>query len=120
MAKKQPKLGYDSKKNTWTGHMYDEMWGSYIGIHTLINIHDAKLCAGRACVMHNPSDHHMREWRLSWRGDKRVFERSCLDHGIGHPDPDDAKYLASVGRGAYNIHGCDGCCRPSTNDKENQ
>lgn len=107
---KDLKLGYNAKTNTWRGYMYEPVWGSYIGIQTLVNIHDIALCAGRNCIMHNPSDHHMIGWKLSWRGDKRVFERTCPD-GLGHPDPDDAKYLVSIGQGYLTNHGCDGCCK---------
>lgn len=87
----------------------DERFGIHVGSVVLGNIHSAELCQGHNCVIHNPSDHHMRSWPLTWRGDKGVFERQC-PHGVGHPDPDDGDYLISVGRGDWTIHGCDGCC----------
>lgn len=71
---------------------------------TLHNVHSPEICQGRPCVIHNPSDHHMREWPTHYRFDRRIMERIC-PHGIGHPDPDDP----FTGRG---IHGCDGCCTP--------
>ncbi len=74
-----------------------------------LKTHDESACTGRPCVIHNPSNHHMRDWKLNWREDKGVMERIC-PHGIGHPDPDCADYQESVGRGYINIHGCDGCC----------
>lgn len=77
----------------------------------LINVHDESKCKGRHCVMHNPSNHHMREWPLNWRDDIKVMERIC-PHGIGHPDPDDAAYHRSIGKDWALIHGCDGCCMP--------
>lgn len=87
------------------------------GTQQLVGVHDASLCAGRPCVIHNPSEHHMRGWPLVWRDDVRVMERTCA-HGVGHPDPD---HLESVrvrfGKDAaetQSIHGCDGCCS-STN-----
>ena len=78
--------------------------------------HDETQCAGRHCCIHNPSDHHMRDWPMSWRGDKGVMERTC-PHGVGHPDPDDAAYNIRNGRGHLTTHGCDGCCRVKTKTK---
>lgn len=86
------------------------------GDQALINVHSASACAGRACTLHNPSDHHMRDWPMNYRGDKGLMERICPDptgsggHGIGHPDPDDMAYHASRGDEAMGVHGCDGCC----------
>lgn len=71
--------------------------------------HPAGKCKGRPCCIHNPSDHHMRDWPLNYRPDKGQMERIC-PHGVGHPDPDDAAYWESIGKGHMNIHGCDGCC----------
>jgi hypothetical protein len=38
-----------------------------------------------------------------------VFERHC-EHGVGHPDPDDAAWHTMIARRDLNVHGCDGCC----------
>jgi len=76
----------------------------------ITNVHDPELCEGRGCVVHHPSDHHMKDWPTHWRGDRRIVERICK-HGVGHPDPDDQEYLASIGREGEGVHGCDGCCR---------
>jgi hypothetical protein len=84
-------------------------WGFHIGKSVLTNVHDADKCLGEHCTVHNPSDHKMRGWMLTWRGDKGVFERRC-PHGIGHPDPDDAAFLKSMGRSAWTVHACDSCC----------
>ncbi len=77
-------------------------------------VHDPALCAGRACVIHAPSDHHMRSWPTNFRVGG-VFdikgphmERIC-PHGVGHPDPDDLAFWRSQGE-EYGVHGCDGCC----------
>lgn len=70
----------------------------------LINVHSDEKCAGGPCVIHNPSDHGMRDFPLHWRSDRGIMERLC-PHGIGHPDPDQQ---LRVGEG---VHGCDGCCR---------
>lgn len=76
---------------------------------TEANVHPAEKCAGRPCVLHNPSNHPLKDAPLNWRGDTRVMERMC-PHGIGHPDPDDVAYQASRGRSWVGVHGCDGCC----------
>jgi len=76
-----------------------------------LKTHSPDKCSGSHCCIHNPSDHHMREWPMSWRDDKGVMERIC-PHGIGHPDPDDVAHGIRIGRDeSLNIHGCDGCCR---------
>ncbi len=77
---------------------------------TLDNVHPAEACTGRSCVIHNPSNHHMRYWRLHWRNDRGLFERIC-PHGIGHPDPDQFEHWQQIGRDSERLHGCDGCCR---------
>ena len=79
------------------------------------NIHDWKQCAGRNCVIHNPSSHVMSEFLLCWRQAGPLdfkpshFERIC-PHGVGHPDPDDLAYFKSIGMDFMGVHGCDGCC----------
>lgn len=81
----------------------------------LSNVHRPEQCAGRACVIHRPSDHHMRGWPLTWRNDTRVMERTC-PHGIGHPDPDhvaaDRARFGEEVAATNAVHGCDGCCTP--------
>lgn len=73
----------------------------------LINVHRPTACAGRACVIHNPSRHHMSSWPMLWRNDRQIFERIC-PCGVGHPDPDQHDYLQQTGDGG--VHGCCGCC----------
>lgn len=82
------------------------------GALLLENIHDEQRCAGRGCIIHHPSDHHMRTWPTVWRDNRGLFERQCI-HGIGHPDPDDVAYWNSRGEDyqGQDVHGCDGCCR---------
>lgn len=83
----------------------------------LARVHSLVDCAGRPCVIHAPSDHHMRTWRTVWRGDRRMMERTCR-HGVGHPDPDDLAYRLTfpgrVDECDAGVHGCDGCCAPRT------
>ena len=71
-----------------------------------LDVHDAIVCDGNHCPIHNPSDHSMREFPTHWRDDKGIMERIC-EHGIGHPDPDDYNVRNNPILG---IHGCDGCC----------
>lgn len=85
-----------------------------IQLKVTLNVHERGQCAGEWCCIHNPSDHHMQEWPLNWRGDRRIMERLC-PHGVGHPDPDDAAFRRRVAKkhSAYfdqGAHGCDGCC----------
>ena len=77
----------------------------------LTGVHMEADCIDWPCVIHRPTDHHMREWRLSWRGDRAIFERHCI-HGVGHPDPDQFKYWDETGQEYESVHGCDGCCAP--------
>jgi len=76
----------------------------------IIVTHSSDKCKGHFCCLHNPSKHHMRDWPLVWRADKGAMERLCPEHGVGHPDPDDAAYNERIGKAYNNIHGCCGCC----------
>lgn len=74
----------------------------------LWNIHPSDKCAGEYCVIHNPSNHSMRDFPTHWRSDRGLMERIC-PHGVGHPDPDGLAYALSLDHSA-GLHGCDGCC----------
>lgn len=76
----------------------------------LVNVHPESACAGRVCIIHNPTDHRMRSWKLIWRSDRGIFERLCPAHGVGHPDPDQGPYWRETGQEIQAIHGCCGCC----------
>lgn len=106
-----PSVDVEIPGEIWIGEGTDPVLGAYAGQQALVNVHTRDKCAGRHCVLHNPSDHHMREWRLLWRADRRIMERLC-PHGMGHPDPDDMAYQRTIG-GDSGVHGCDGCCRPA-------
>jgi len=89
-----------------------EIWVGRDG-SILEGVHPFEKCQGRACCLHAPSDHKMRDWPLHWRNDRALMERIC-PHGVGHPDPDDLAYGEMVMPGtawSRGIHGCDGCCR---------
>lgn len=85
-------------------------FGIQIGEHTL-KVHSRYLCEGEYCCIHNPSDHPLKDAPYNWRGDLRIMERFC-EHGIGHPDPDDAEFRQRTQGDRYTgtSHGCDGCC----------
>lgn len=106
MPSKKPKVkAYPiklRKLNTWR-----------ISEDQVIVTHSADKCAGEYCCIHNPSEHHMRDWTMNWRADKGVMERLCPEHGVGHPDPDDVAFNIRAGRAYLNSHGCCGCCQIS-------
>ncbi len=87
-------------------------WGFALGEVNLVT-HGPDKCSGEHCVIHNPSDHHMRDWPLMWRADRKMMERTC-EHGVGHPDPDDMDHKKRTGSKDDGTHGCDGCCTRST------
>jgi hypothetical protein len=79
-----------------------------------LKVHRKENCKGRHCVIHNPSDHPLKDAPLNWRGDRALMERIC-EHGVGHPDPDDIAYKVMLDpiNGPYeSIHGCcaERCC----------
>jgi hypothetical protein len=82
----------------------------------VLDIHDPSACAGRPCVIHNPSDHSMRGFKTLFRPEtgwgciKPPHTERICSHGCGHPDPDDLAYQESIGHEAMGVHGCDGCC----------
>jgi hypothetical protein len=76
----------------------------------LINVHDKSKCTGTVCVIHNPTNHHMRSWKQIWRNDRGIFERIC-SHGVGHPDPDQFPRWEETNRMYEAVHGCDRCCQ---------
>src|SRR6056297_1336700 len=89
------------------------------GTNQKILAHSKEDCKGY-CPIHNPSDHHMKNWPLHWRQDRGIFERLC-EHGVGHPDPDSLAYIRSINSGddlGLSLHGCDGCCHKPL-DKDN-
>lgn len=95
----------------WIGEGTDTA-GHRVGLQILGGVHPPEQCAPHPCVLHNPTNHHMRDWPTLWRGDTRIMERTC-PHGIGHPDPDDLAHHRRTGRTTTGVHGCDGCCTPA-------
>ena len=78
-----------------------------------LSVHNKEDCKGGSCVIHNPSNHSMKDFPTYWRQDRYLMERIC-SHGVGHPDPDDLDFKERLGgilvKRDYSIHGCDGCC----------
>lgn len=74
-----------------------------------LTVHSLEDCRGPVCPIHKPTPHHMRDWKMIWRGDRQIFERVC-EHGIGHPDPDDQEAKLFIQGFMDGVHGCDFCC----------
>ena len=81
-------------------------------------VHNRSMCKGRHCSIHNPSDHHMKDWPTNWRDDRKMMERICKC-GVGHPDPDDLEHrkhalghTSEKDLNTLGVHGCCGCCMP--------
>lgn len=90
----------------------EPLFGSQVG-PAVLRTHPPTVCdPADPCVVHRPSDHHMRDWPLNWRSDRKLMERIC-PHDIGHPDPDDLLFHIKQGRAWQAQHGCDGCCSVS-------
>lgn len=80
-------------------------------------VHTIARCEGSNCVIHNPSDHKMKDWPRVLL-DSALVERQC-DHDIGHPDPDSLAWLVRTSgeeQKGLGVHSCDGCC--TTDDDE--
>lgn len=77
-----------------------------------ILVHTKEDCLGEHCPIHNPSDHHMKDWPTHWRDDRNLMERIC-PCGVGHPDPDDLEFKRRTGSDMLveSVHGCCGCCQ---------
>ena len=77
------------------------------------HVHSSSSCQGQpwGCWIHDPRPHPLDKAPVRWRDDKSTAERIC-DHGVGHPDPQDAAFWWNTQGRDVTIHGCDGCCGP--------
>lgn len=91
--------------------LHTELYVDGTGKH--IEVHEKTALCAISCVIHNPSDHPMKDFPTYWRHDRQLMERIC-PHGVGHPDPDHIAHVArTFGKKAAILdanHGCDGCC----------
>lgn len=82
----------------------------------LLGVHPVAVeCLEHSCVIHNPSDHHMRGWSLRITSPGGLMQRVCT-HGAYHPDPDSLDYFVRnklFDQVAEGFHTCDGCCSAS-------
>lgn len=87
----------------------------------LVNVHTADQCKGQFCCVHNPSQHHMLQWKPVWDGVFKHMWRSC-PHSLIHPDPDDLAHTryrwGSEVAASQSIHDCDGCCQPTADEQK--
>ena len=84
----------------------------YIKLFRKVSLHIAEdNCYRYGCVIHSPTEHHMRSWPLNWRDDRKFMERIC-PCGVGHPDPDQMSFIRRTkGKDTMEgVHGCCGCC----------
>jgi len=78
-------------------------------------VHHPAMCKDRpACVIHDPSEHHMRTMPLLLRADKQGLAERVCPCGTSHPDPDDAEFWRDSDMAFMTIHHCCGkqCCVP--------
>lgn len=93
------------------------MEDNYVQIDATLlgNVHNQNKCAPDTCVIHNPSDHHMRGWTSSWNDITVTMWRIC-PHGLLHIDPDELLYqrkrFGDAQAAGLSVHTCDGCCQP--------
>ena len=86
----------------------------------LVVTHGADKCAGTPCCVHNPSDHHMREWPISFDIRLAYAANRVCEHAREHPDPDSLAFFNSRPGVSTELitmmalHRCDGCCLPDT------
>jgi hypothetical protein len=77
----------------------------------LVNVHEPYECVGENCTIHDPSDHHMKDWPQEWDQSRRIMMRVC-SHGDMHIDPDEPGYLSCVWDNSQAVPRlvCDACC----------
>ena len=90
---------------------YTDRLGCIIkGPAELVDTHLEGECAGEYCVIHNPSDHKMREWKTCWRADRGIVERLCPECGRFVMDPDCEAFLLATGQYLSEAHTLDCVC----------
>lgn len=90
-----------------------------VGTETLgpVITHGPGKCGTDVCVIHNPSQHHMLTWELSFNSVRAYLALRICSHGHEHPDPDSLAYFATrlpePTMRWLSTHLCDNCCHPS-------
>ena len=95
-----------TRRHRLRGTRFTDATGTGFTVHPRVD------CAGGTCVIHAPSQHHMRRWPIVIRPDRGYMAERLCPHGIGHPDPDSGAWMAEHTPVQYadGVHGCDGCC----------
>lgn len=106
---------YDVTTRKWTVESVAVApYGAVVAGPLEVTTHSVFDCLGPNCVVHNPSNHPLKDAPITLRADKGgVVERIC-EHGTGHPDPDDMWFRRThLGEDllVLTAHGCCGCCR---------
>lgn len=76
-------------------------------------VHPPDRCLG-VCVIHNPSENHMRDWPMMWSVPDMCMFRECSHH-VWHPDYDHIDYAMRAGHPTtFAFHTCceEKCCEP--------
>lgn len=81
----------------------------------IVRTHGTALCRGRPCCVHDPSDHHMRDWPLTFDMERAALGVRTCPHGLTHPDPDSIAYFYGTALHPNQLarlllHACDDCC----------
>lgn len=79
------------------------------------NVHAEDSCMGTYCTVHNPSSHHMLDWKLTgfYVGERLlVLAVRICEHGSYHADPDSLAWVEEMLPEWKNWidDACDGCC----------
>ena len=84
-----------------------------------LTTHGPEQCLLHHCVIHNPSDHPLKNAKMDFLPDFNMIYRVCA-HGIGHPDPDSLEvlkwrmqWMEVEAIASTHMSNCDGCCRSS-------
>lgn len=70
-----------------------EVWILWDADKIISGVHSKDDCSGR-CVIHNPSDHRLRECPLDFEYKVNCFTRTCK-HKVVHQDPDERWYWSA-------------------------
>lgn len=76
---------------------------------TVLNgVHPRTACEGRACVIHNPSNHYASNWEMVWDNEQALVYRVC-PHDNDVLDPDQFDYLVESRLALYSYDSPCGC-----------